>query len=293
MAGMDGPLLSNVSDTARWVALYRAWESARKDALFRDPFAERFAGRRAEAIAARIPRSGRNGWPIIARTKLIDDLVLSSVATGCDCVLNLAAGFDTRPYRLKLPPSLLWIEADLPPLLEEKERLLAGAVPICQLRREKIDLADSTSRAAFLAVATLGSRAVLVITEGLLPYLQDDEVRGLSRDLHALRPLRFWVLDFFSPAIRDQMTQRTGGLFDRAPLRFAPPEGVRFFELLGWSVCNVENLLKSAARFHRLTWPMRLLALLPSSDPRKVGKGYWSAVVRLERRGAGAALKSS
>jgi O-methyltransferase involved in polyketide biosynthesis len=41
---MSQPLVSNVSDTARWVAVYRAWESARPDALFRDAFAERFAG---------------------------------------------------------------------------------------------------------------------------------------------------------------------------------------------------------------------------------------------------------
>jgi len=37
-------------------------------------------------------------------------------------VLNLAAGLDTRPYRLNLPPDFAWVEADLPELLAEKER---------------------------------------------------------------------------------------------------------------------------------------------------------------------------
>jgi O-methyltransferase involved in polyketide biosynthesis len=49
------PLISNVSDTARWVAVYRAWESARPDALFRDPLAGRLAGERGRAIAAAAP----------------------------------------------------------------------------------------------------------------------------------------------------------------------------------------------------------------------------------------------
>ena len=80
---MSDPLISNVSDTARWMATYRAAESARSDALFRDPYAERFAGGRGRAIAAATPRLARNGWSWVARTKLIDDLVIESVKNGC------------------------------------------------------------------------------------------------------------------------------------------------------------------------------------------------------------------
>lgn len=40
------PLIRNISDTARWAAVYRARESQRLDALFRDPFARRLAGAR-------------------------------------------------------------------------------------------------------------------------------------------------------------------------------------------------------------------------------------------------------
>ena len=36
--------IENISDTARWVAVYRAMETARPDAIFRDPFAERLGG---------------------------------------------------------------------------------------------------------------------------------------------------------------------------------------------------------------------------------------------------------
>jgi O-methyltransferase involved in polyketide biosynthesis len=59
---------------------------------------------------------------LVARTKVIDDVIIEAIAEGCDKVLNLAAGLDTRPYRLNLPPDFAWVEADLPELLAEKER---------------------------------------------------------------------------------------------------------------------------------------------------------------------------
>jgi O-methyltransferase involved in polyketide biosynthesis len=51
------PLVRNVSDTARWVAAYRAMESARPEALFKDPFAERLEGERGQS-AERVEGDG-------------------------------------------------------------------------------------------------------------------------------------------------------------------------------------------------------------------------------------------
>ena len=185
MPTMSASVISNVSDTARWVAVYRARESARPDALFHDPYAQLLAGEQGQAIAAFMPRQARNGWPMIARTKLMDDLILATIQQGCDCVVNLAAGFDTRPYRLEVPASLRWIEADLPDLTEEKEQLLKGAEPRCQLRRVKVDLAESSTRVATLKEAVGTSANVLVITEGLLLYLEEAQVRSLATDVGA------------------------------------------------------------------------------------------------------------
>ena len=64
----DTPLVRNVSDTAKWVAVYRAQESARSDALFRDPFAERLAGERGKAIVERVTRRTGSGWWMVVRT---------------------------------------------------------------------------------------------------------------------------------------------------------------------------------------------------------------------------------
>ena len=144
-----GHVITHVSDTARWTALYRATESARADALFRDPLAERLAGEQGRAIVAKTPVTSRNGWWLIARTKIIDDAIAEAIADGCDRVLNLAAGLDTRPYRLNLPSDFPWIEADLPELLAEKTQLLADQTPRCRLTRSAVDLSDPVARNAF------------------------------------------------------------------------------------------------------------------------------------------------
>ncbi|PYL79494.1 MAG: SAM-dependent methyltransferase, partial [Verrucomicrobia bacterium] len=57
-----------MSDTARWVAVYRARESERPDAVFRDPFAQRLASERGQQIAALMPFAEKNSWPFVART---------------------------------------------------------------------------------------------------------------------------------------------------------------------------------------------------------------------------------
>lgn len=279
---MTSPQVSHVSDTARWVAAYRAAESARPDAIFKDPLAARLAGERGRAIVAAAPRRLRNGWSIIARTKLIDDAILACVASGCERVLNLAAGMDTRPYRLALPATLTWIEADLPAILGEKEALLAGETPVCALVREKVDLSDADARSAFLARAVADGTNVLVITEGLLGYLDEDVARTLAADLAAQPGIRWWILDLFSPGAL-AMIKGTRGHAAARLLNFAPPEGVAFFERLGWKLHDVQSIPRAALRLRRA--PLRLLplALLPDPDPRNPGKARWFGVVRLDR----------
>src|SRR5882672_11338714 len=125
----DEPI-RDVSDTALWVAVYRAEESERRDAHFRDPYARRLAGERGARIAASIPGGTSWGWPMVVRTKVFDEIILRAVgAEGFDTVLNLAAGLDARPWRLDLPANLHWVDVDLPGMLAYKQQGLAGETP--------------------------------------------------------------------------------------------------------------------------------------------------------------------
>src|SRR5213076_1466650 len=122
---MTSPL-THISDTARWVAVYRAMESERPDAIFRDPYAARLAGERGRLIVEKMPKGRAFAWPMIVRTAILDELILRTIARdGVDCVLNLAAGLDARPWRLPLPATLRWVDVDHPEMIEYKEAGLA------------------------------------------------------------------------------------------------------------------------------------------------------------------------
>jgi methyltransferase (TIGR00027 family) len=274
-------LVRNISDTARWVATYRARETARKDALFRDPLAERLAGERGPAIAAAASRHAR--WAVITRTKVIDDIVQDLVAEGADAVLNLAAGFDTRPYRLPLPEGLRWVEADLPALIEEKNGLLANEKPRCLLERVGVDLSDADARAAFLERYTRGTRQAVVVTEGLVIYLEPNAVAELGRALFDCSALKSWVLDFNSPRVQADALKAMRKTLTNAPFKFAPANGLAFFENLGWKPRVVRSLFREGARFKRVPFLMRPFALLPEPNPRDLRHARWSAVVRFDR----------
>ena len=100
----------NISDTARWAAYFRAQETKRPDALFRDPYAERLCGQHGVDIANTLPDGNKHAWAWVTRTYLFDHFLTQELQQGVDLVLNLAAGLDARPYRMKLPPSLQSIE---------------------------------------------------------------------------------------------------------------------------------------------------------------------------------------
>src|SRR5215467_5221282 len=168
------PLVRNISDTALWVAVYRARETDRTDALFRDPYARRLAGERGEQIA-RTSAKASPEWPYIARTVRFDQITSELIKQGADMVINLAAGLDTRPYRMELPPSLQWVEVDLPAITDYKEQILREEKPRCVLQRVRMDLADVSARRKLFQELGAKAKQALIITEGLLVYLSRDE----------------------------------------------------------------------------------------------------------------------
>lgn len=277
------PLIRNISDTARWVAVYRARESDRPDAVFRDPFARRLAGERGEQIANSMPLGRDNDWSMVTRTYLIDQFVMDQVRQGVDMVVNLAAGLDSRPYRLLLPPTLHWVEVDLPEILDYKENILRDEKPVCALERFRLDLSNLQARRALFTRLGSQARKALVITEGLIIYLTADAVAALAQDLAAPPAFHSWILDIASPGLLRMLQKKmTAQLSQAAPFKFAPDEGPDFFLRYGWKPADVRSLLKNAARLKRLPFFLRLIALLPESksSPRK---RPWSGICLLSK----------
>jgi methyltransferase (TIGR00027 family) len=285
-APSDDGRIRDVSDTALWVAMYRALETERLDAIFRDPFARRLAGPRGEAILDAMPGGRETAWPIVVRTKALDEMLLSAVKErGVKTVLNLAAGLDSRPYRLDLPADMEWIEVDKPEIVDLKEPALAAETPRCRLTRVRMDLADLNARRALLDRLDAAGRPTLVLTEGLLVYLTAEAVTSLAYDLHERPNLRWWLADYASPDLLKLIEERWPRRTPAAPMRFGPADGGAFFTKRGWEPVEERFAADEARRLNRempFAWFYRLTSAFASSETREKYRRY-SVYALLER----------
>ena len=233
-----------------------------------------------------MPFSDKATWAWVARTVLFDQFIEEQVRVGADLVVNLAAGLDARPYRMALPPSLTWVEVDLPGILAHKEEILRAEKPVCALERFRLDLSDTGARRELFERLGRSARRALLVSEGLLIYLTEEEVGSLARDLAVPASFRSWVVDLTSPGLLKMIQKDSGTQLSAAgaTLKFGPAKGPGFFVPHGWKPVDVRSPLKTAARLKRLSFGMRILAMLrESSGPQ--GSRPWSGVCLFERRG--------
>ncbi len=271
-------MIEHVSDTALWVAAYRARETERPDALFRDPLAARLAGERGRAIAAAMPSPEALSFAIVIRTVAIDQLIEGALRRGADAVINLGAGLDTRPYRMTLSRELRWVEVDFPDLLEYKEERLRSEVPRCSLERIPADLSDDSQRRALLDRLGSACRAALILTEGVIPYLTADQASRLSRDSFACPGVRGWIQDYKQGRLNRRREQRVAAHLKRAPFRFEEAEPLRFFGKDGWVVRENLGILDVAERAGRrmpFLFPWSLLGVVAPGLVRKWGNATY------------------
>jgi methyltransferase (TIGR00027 family) len=265
MAGMIS-FVKNVSDTALWAAAFRAQETMRSDALFRDPFAARLAGPRGFEIAGALSTAANSiSW--VTRTYLFDEFLVREIANGVDLVLNLGAGLDTRPYRMALPRDLQWVEIDAPEIVAHKKTVLRGEKPNCSVERISLDLRDLDATRMLLRKLNQRAGKIVVLTEGVLIYLSAKDVAGLASELSGLNNFRAWVLEIVSPEVLQNMKLTSGVRIDteEAPFQFGPAEGPNFFKPYGWKVGEVRGVLKTAVKLGRTPIEPQLSHLVPDS----------------------------
>ena len=266
----SGPI-THVSDTARWVAMYRAMETDRPDALFRDPYARRLAGEKGVEIVKAMRKAKSWAWPHIVRTAVFDELILKCVAEGADAVLNLAAGLDARAWRLDLPASLTWIQVDYPDMLDYVRRELGAERPRCQLQWEPADLADAAQRRALLAKVGAAHQKVLAVSEGLLIYLGPEGAGALADDLRAQPAIWRWVFDLASPRLLKMMKRSTRRQMQEgnAEFLFAPAENTAWFGPHGWKEMEFRSSWLEALRLKRMPWMYQVFRPLGRLQTKK------------------------
>ncbi len=279
--------IGHISDTARWVAYYRAMETERPDAIFRDPFARRLAGLKGEEIVATLSSGRQMSWAMIVRTAVMDEIILSRVRAGVDLIVNLAAGLDARAWRLPLPPALRWVDVDLPDILQYKGEALRDERPACRYEAVPVDLTDHEARRALFARLGTEGRNALIVTEGLLVYLTAEQVGALARDLNAVPTFRLWLIDLASPRLLAILNKMWGRAVEEgnAQFKFAPAEGTDFFRDSGWSEVEFRSAIVEAKRLKREMRGMRLWRVLMLFYPHHKRRDIFrmSGVVLMER----------
>src|SRR6185436_5828603 len=193
------PTMTPVGATSRWIAAARALETESEEPLFVDPFARELAGDVGFSIFSNT--QGVSGGVATARnphlsirTKFLDDAILQAVrGNGYTQVVILAAGMDTRAFRLDWPAGVTLFEVDRTDVFEWKEPILdrLKGVPTCDRRVVHTDLTGDWT-GALAAAGFDPSRPAAFLLEGLLMYLREVDVERLLASLSTIAATGSW-----------------------------------------------------------------------------------------------------
>jgi methyltransferase (TIGR00027 family) len=198
--------MTRIPEGVGWTALLtaygRAQESREAAKLFDDPLAATFIAAVTDAGASNggnLPRLGPavdDGssalWNAFRfyfceRTPFYDQRVLQAVEDGCRQVVLVAAGLDSRAFRLGLPENATVFELDQAAVLDFKQAVLDqhDVVPTCTRVPVPMDLLDGWPP-SLLAAGFDGTLPTLWIAEGLLMYLSSSDAEQLLARITAL-----------------------------------------------------------------------------------------------------------
>jgi len=176
-----------VGVTGLLVAAIRAEETQRASRLFEDPYADALAGDAGRAVLSKYRSAGAGpSVPIIeVRTHWYDAAVARAAESGIRQFVILAAGMDSRAFRLSWPERTRLFELDQPAVLEHKQRALQGATPACARVAIPFDLSQNWPPALESAGFQRGEKTCWFV-EGLLQYLDASSVASIMSRVDAL-----------------------------------------------------------------------------------------------------------
>ena len=253
-----------VAKTSLLTAAMRAVETNRSEKegrLFTDPFAELLAGSEGFSILERVVAEVGEHPTIPLRTRYFDERINQALAQGIRQIVIIAAGMDTRAYRLSFPGGTRVFELDGPEVLNYKQEKLGDALPHCVRHTVRVDLrAEWQGKLVQTGMNTI--ERTLWLVEGLLLYLEEADVLTLFERINSLSVSGSILLfDVLGRSLLDapQMAKQLD--FSKkfgAPWRFGVDEPEKFMEQFGWSALATQPGEVDPARWHFPTAPRHI-----------------------------------
>lgn len=253
-----------VSLTAYWTLAARHADATGESPIAGDSLAHRFMDDRAYRVAGQFRSLKRPNATLAVRHRLIDDRIAAELAREPSLrVLVLGCGFDSRAYRLR---GGRWLEVDEPAVIAHKEASLPAAEAPNELVRVPIRF-DAESLHDALAPHAAEERAVVVL-EGILNYLSDEQSRRLLSTLTQLFPRHAVVCDMLGRRFIAIYSRRLVRHLRRLGIAFGAsaetPESL--FHESGYRTAGSVSIWESANELHARgappAWAVRVLPSL-------------------------------
>ena len=266
-------MLANTShqllgSTAYWTASVRGRESEREDRLFHDPWAVDLAGDIGRTWIE--SRSTESVVPMIIRTRYFDDFLqrIMHEETISQVVL-LAAGLDTRAFRLQWPEGATLFEIDQPSVMNYKERVLqtAGAKPACTRQVIGADLTAPWIECLGVHGFDLDRPSVWLL-EGFLFYLPNETITQLLDAVTEMAAPGSWLgFDIMnSTTLTSSLTQKWVEMQAQAgaPWIGTMDDPVTFLAQRGWEAALTQA---GASDAHYGRWPYPVIPVTMPNMP--------------------------
>jgi methyltransferase (TIGR00027 family) len=232
---MDG-----VGKTSLLTAAMRSLETKRSDAegrFFSDPYAELLAGTEGMALLQKALQESGDQPAIAVRTKYMDEKINHALQHGIRQIVIIAAGMDTRAYRLSLPTGTRIFELDRQEVLSYKHEKLGNTQPLCERQALPVDL-QAEWPAQLLKSSFKSGQPTLWLVEGLLMYLEESQVNSLFTKINSLSsPKDVMLFDVLGRSLLEApfMKKQLEFLANMgAPWRFGENEPEQLMKKFGW-----------------------------------------------------------
>lgn len=244
------------------ITLYgRAMDSRSEDPFIRDPVAEEMM-RRIDYDFNKLKMRKLQIRSLAFRAKTFDDWTKEFLTKNPEAtVLYLGCGLDSRIFRIDPPSGVEWFDVDFPETIELRKRLF----PEFSKRAKYHMIGSSVTEKSWLNQIP-SDQPVLIIAEGLLYYLTDDQVKTLLKRLvnhFGEGQIIFDTFSTFFVRITNRVPRTTGakmkwGLNNPHVLEKWMPQVKLITELSGAAMPNLT----------KIPWIIYQILLLPAYIPR-------------------------